>query len=245
MVPGKMCLSPSLASGDLQTRRSWSRVAYLCVSLPDDLAEALWRAPHSVITQGETLRKVGARSTVRLRWRNQHFVVKHYVEPTLRHALKQNIVRSRARSTWLAAQKLADAGIATPRPVACVENRCGPFRGDSYLMYPYLEGQTLRSFLGGDEESGRPLVEAIRDQLVEFWCRLRDMRVSLADSNLKNFIVGEAGRLFVIDVDKVRFHRVAFVALRHHQRAWRQFARSAHKSGGLAERLVAELRGRM
>ena len=226
-------------------RRSWLRVAYIDANLRGDLADALWRAPELVVAQGEPLRKVGARSTVRLQWLAQQFVLKHYVEPTFRHALKQNISRSRARTTWLAAHKLADAGIATPRPVACIENRLGPFRGDSYLMYPYVEGQTLRSYLGCEELEARPLVAEISGQLLDFWNRLKQLRVSLADTNLKNFIVGDAGRLWVIDVDKVRFHRIAYVASRNYERAWQQFARSANKTGGTAGRFVSELQGRL
>jgi hypothetical protein len=89
------------------------------------------------------------------------------------------------------------------------------------------------------------MTDAIRDQLVEFWARLKQLRVSLADTNLKNFIVGKAGRLWVIDVDKVRFHRLAYVASRNHQRAWTQLARSANKTGGSARQLISELRGRL
>lgn len=226
-------------------RRSWLRVAYLNSTLPSDLADALWKSPHSVVAKGESLRKVGARSTVRLDWHGQSFVLKHYVEPTMRHALKQNVWRSRARTTWLAAHKLIGAGIATPQPVACIENRLGPFRGDSYLMYPYVEGETLRSYLGPDDAIVRPLTSHIREQLVEFWTRLKQLRVSLADTNLKNFIVGTAGRLWVIDVDKVRFHRLAYVAFLHHERAWSQLTRSANKTGGSARQLINELRGRV
>ena len=226
-------------------RRHWLRVAYLDATLPAELLDALWRAPQSVVAEGESLRKVGARSTVRLHWQGRSFVLKHYVEPTIRHALKQNVWRSRARTTWLAAHKLAEAGIATPRPVACIENRFGPFRGDSYLMYPYVEGETLRSYLGCEDAWVRPLTGQIREQLVEFWARLKQLRVSLADTNLKNFIVGNAGRLWVIDVDKVRFHRLAYVASRHHERAWSQLIRSANKTGSSAKQLINELRGRL
>lgn len=229
----------------VQTRRSFGRCAYLDSQLPADLADVLWRAPLQVLSQGQPLRQGGFRSTVRLDWAGRLYVLKHYVEATWRHSLKQNVTRSRARNTWLTAHRLADAGIATPRPVACVENRFGPFRGDSYLMYPYVEGQTLRSYLGCDETQHRPLVTEIREQLISFWSRLKQLRVSLGDSNLQNFIIGQAGQLWVIDVDKARFHSVGYVAARRYERGLQQLARSARKTGGWAGRLVEEISGRL
>jgi hypothetical protein len=209
--------------------------------LPDDIATLLWQAPDSLVAMGEPLRQVGARSTVKLFWDNEAYVLKHYVEPTLRHSLKQNVSRSRACTTWLTAHKLADAGFSTPRPVAFVENRLGPFRGDSYLLYPYVAGETLRSYLKNDEVQQSSLLSEIREQLVAFWSRLKQMRVSLADTNLKNFIVGDAQRLWVIDVDKVRFHRLTYAAARQHQRGWQQLTRSAQKAGNAATHLVSEM----
>jgi hypothetical protein len=225
-------------------RQSWTRLITADRGLPSEMVEALWETPDSVVALGEPLRKVGARSTVKLQWSGQSYVLKHYVEPTLRHALKQNVSQSRAKATWLAAHRLADAGIATPRPVAFVEKRFGPFRGESYLLYPYVEGQTLRAFLGDEKRLSMPLLSPIREQLVEFWNCLKRLQVSLADTNLKNFIVGDAQRLWVIDLDKARFHRDPHAAARQQERGWRQMANSAQRTGNCAVQLVEELRYR-
>jgi thiamine kinase-like enzyme len=55
------------------------------------------------------------------------------------------------------------------------------------------------------------------------------LRASLADTNVGNFIVCPGGRLWVIDLDKACFHRLAFTAARQQQRAWEQLLRSAAK----------------
>lgn len=226
---------------EIRTLRSWTRVAYMDALVPTGLAEALWHSPREVVGIGAPLRNVGARCTVRLEWENRSYVLKHYVEPTLRHALKQNISRSRARVTWNTAARLIEAGIATPRPVACVENRFGLFRGDSFLMYPYIEGQTLASFVQCDGFQCNPLLEGIRRQLVSLWSRLHQVRIALTDTNLKNFIVTNTGQLWVIDVDKVRFHRLAMTASRYHRRAWHRFSRYAPKSGLFSKQAVDSL----
>ena len=211
-------------------RRSFTRVATYDAQLPEDLVEVLWDRPASLVKMGEPLRIKGVRRTVRLNWRERCYVVKHYVEPSRRHALKRAGQRSRARLTWNMMHKLADAGVATPRPVACVENRYGPLRRDSILIYPYQEGRTLRSCLERDARDGQLLAERLWRQLRDLWQRLAKLRASLADTNLGNFIVCPAGRLWVIDLDKARFHRLAFTAAQHQRQGWKQLLRSAEKS---------------
>ncbi len=212
-------------------RRSWARIAHCDASLPKDLATVLWHEPAALLGRGEQLRANGARRTVRLTWHSQSFVLKHYVEPTRRHALKQIVQPARAWSTWKFAHRLADAGIATPRPVACVENRWGPLRRDSFLMYPYIEGRTLRSHFAAEVKQSPAVQLRLWRQLNELWQHLVELRVSLGDTNLGNFIVCPAGRLWLIDLDKSRFHRSLRAAAPHQERAWKQLLRSAAKCG--------------
>jgi hypothetical protein len=210
-------------------RRSFVRVAHTCRSLPDDLAAMLWRDPGSLIETGQELRTSGARRTVKLEWQSQLYVLKHYVEPTWRHALKQTSQHSRAWSTWVFTHRLADSGVATPRPVACIENRWGVLRRDSFLMYPYVEGRTLRSYFAAEAKHSMSLHDRLWHQLRELWQRLVELHVSLGDTNLGNFIVCPTGQLWLIDLDKSRFHRAAGTAAPHQERAWKQLLRSAAK----------------
>lgn len=222
--------SDTLPSAPLPTtcRRSLARVAHFGAGLPDDLIERLWTDPESLLQVGDTMRRTGLRRTVRVTWASQQYVLKHY-RPTWWHKTRQLVQHSRAWSTWSATHKLADAGIATPRPVACVENRWGPMRRDSFLMYPYIEGRTLRSYFSCEAKKSRPLADSLWRQLGELWQRLEQLHASLADTNTGNFIVCPAGRIWVIDLDKACFHRRANAAARHQQRGWAQLLRSAAK----------------
>jgi tRNA A-37 threonylcarbamoyl transferase component Bud32 len=209
--------------------RSFRRVAHVADSVPEDLADLLRSSPQALLDRAEVLRSNGARKTVRLDWHGEPFVIKHYVEPTWRHALKQTIQTSRARTTWLFTHRLADAGVTTPRPVACVENRLGFLRLDSYLMYPHVEGRTLRTYFAGEAKQSAPTRDQLWQQLNALWERLVELRVSLGDTNLGNFIVCPAGKLWLIDLDKSRFHRRAAAAAPYQERAWKQLLRSAAK----------------
>jgi hypothetical protein len=206
-------------------RRSNRRVAYFDPSLPADLKDQLWRAPQALLADGEDLRNKPARHTVRLCWQSQSMVLKHYVEPTRRHAMKQLVQPSRAWKTWAFTHRLADLGIDTPRPVACIENRWGALRRDSFLMYPYVEGETLRHRFY-EAKFSPTLHEQLWAQVNELWQRLVSLGVSLNDTHLGNFIVCPAGRLWLIDLDKSRFYRRPAAAAAHQERAWNQLLRS-------------------
>jgi hypothetical protein len=210
------------------TRQSFSRVAHLGNELPTGLAEQLWLDPAALMKCGETLQRTGLRNTVRLHWGDRQYVMKHY-QPSWWHAVRQLVTPSRAWATASATLKLVDGGIATPRPAACIENRWGVLRRDSFLMYPYLEGRTLRSYFKNEAKQSRTVAESLWQQLHELWGRLQMLQASLADTNTGNFIICPAGRLWVIDLDKARFHRLPKVAAKHQERGWKQLLRSAAK----------------
>jgi len=230
-----MRLAPFADSAAVQWRRCWQRYALFTDWLPADLADALWQHPERLLNGATVLQHRGVRRTVRIHWAGTSFVLKHFVEPTWRHGLKQLVSRSRARTTWNMMHLLADAGVLTPRPLACVENTSGPFRLDSYLLYAYVPGETIRQHLSAQPD---PLqtATALKRQLATLWDRLKALQVSLADANPGNFIVSSDHQLWVIDLDKARRHRSAFFGEIRRQSTWQRLtsklAQAAH--GGVA-----------
>lgn len=219
-----------LSKSGFLRRESPTRCAITDADLPRDLIEQLWIDPEALIRQGEMLRRTGVRRTVRLDWGDKQFVLKQY-RPTWWHFLRQLPMRSWAASTFRVTHRLINAGIATPRPVACVENRWGTLRRDSFLMYEYVEGVTLRSFLRNEGKEARSIASTLTSQIREFWQRVEDLRIGLADAHTGNFIVSPAGQLWIIDLDKTRIHRFEHLAERNHRQAWNKFVRSAYKCG--------------
>jgi hypothetical protein len=185
----------------------------------------LWEQPKALVDAGEVLNSRTVRRTVSLRWADCQYVLKHYMEPNFIHALKHSLLPSRAWQAWTSIHTLADAGIATPRAVACVEDQGGRLRKDSYLMYPYIEGQTLTSYFKQQETVPAP--HAVWNQLQRLWQSLRPLQVSLADTNVRNFILCPDGRLWVIDLDTTRFHRSAWITAHYHRRSWKRLLYTA------------------
>jgi len=202
-------------------RRSLTRVAHFNNALPADLGERVWSSPESLMTSGQTMRRTSQRWTVKLNWNSQSYVLKRYA-PSWAQAVLQLAKPSIAWSTWSFTHKLIDAGVRTPQPLACVENRWGPLRRHSYLMYPYVEGRILNSFFGAPEERHHPFIEGLWRQLEELWQRLERLQAHLRDPNLNNFIVSPTGQLWVIDLDKSRFHRRAATAARYREQGWKK-----------------------
>jgi tRNA A-37 threonylcarbamoyl transferase component Bud32 len=210
--------------------------------LPFELMNTLWSDPAELARDGELLRQNGARRTVRIAWGARRLIVKHYVEPTPWHAAKQLVRPSRATATWRITRRFIDLGIATPRPLARVENRWGPLRRDSYLVYEYVEGDTLRQYLRSGSPDGTPLVEQLCRQCAEMWDRLTEAGISLSDPNMGNFVVSTDGRLWVIDLDKSKFHARAVDGRRGFRRSWNLFVANAQKTGADAVRFVNTVR---
>jgi hypothetical protein len=217
-------------------KRSLSRVALCDASLPDDLVEWLWTEPQSLISAGQMLQSKCARQTVRLEWNGQSYVLKHCAEPTRRHAIKMLASRSRARRTWNVAHRMADSGILAPRPVACIENRWGPLRRDSYLMYPYIEGRALRSFLETGAPLSRSAVERFWGQLRQLWDQLAEINCGLGDANVGNYVICPSGRMWVIDLDKARIYRTQRAGQRRRDWTWRFLERSWEIAEGRRKR---------
>jgi hypothetical protein len=219
-----------LGKSGLLRRQTPTRAAIFDPALPTDLIEQLWSEPTSLVTSGKMMRRTSLRRTVRIDWHSNQYVLKQY-KPTWWHLVRQLPLRSWAADTFKSTLKLIEAGIPAPRPLACVENRWGSLRRDSFLLYEYVEGVTLRSYLTQKAEHPRPLTASLARQLRELWQRLADLRASLDDSHTGNFIVCPAGRLWVIDLDNTRFHRTMYMAARNQERNWEQFLRSASKCG--------------
>jgi hypothetical protein len=211
-------------------RETLTRCAIVDPELPRDLIEQLWLDPEALIRQGEMLRRTGVRRTVRLACGAQQYVLKQY-RPTWWHFVRQLPLRSWASATFKVTHRLINAGIATPKPVACIENRWGTLRRDSFLMYEYVDGITRRSYLTDEGKQPTGLAESLTRQIRDFWQRVEDLRIGLADAHTGNFIVCPAGHLWIIDLNKTRFHRWQHIAARNQKLAWEKFVRSACKCG--------------
>ena len=169
----------------------------------EDLVEMMWKDPDALIEGGSKLtRKKCVRTTVAFESTNDRYVVKRHLERSWRHLVKQWFCISRAEKCWRDTNFLVEHGYPTPRPIAYYEQRFGGLRGNSYYVYEFVQGQTLRS-IASPLKNQRLLRKYVR-QLCEIWRLNWELDVNLHDGHPDNFVVAPSGKMWVIDLDKLQ-----------------------------------------
>lgn len=182
--------------------RQWSM--YHEPGLPADLLASLRCCPQGLLETGTSLaERRNARTIVRTSIAGRAIVVKRFVERSWRHALKQTVLKSRARRVYDDTLELVAAGVATPTPVAVYESTLGPLQRDtSYYVYAYQEGQTVEAL-----RTAGYLSNALQQDFTRAATAMHQLlgRIGavLHDPSLMNFVVDHRGRLWVIDLDKL------------------------------------------
>lgn len=160
----------------------------------------LLAAPDEWIRKGIPL-KSGRTATVALvEHADRKVVIKRYNIKGLGHALSRAWRPSRAWHSWREGHRLRFLGIPTPRPLALLEQRYGPWRGQAWLITEYNTGATLSDRLGStpSEED----VARVRD----LFAQLVEARISHGDLKAKNLLWDEQGPC-LIDLDAMRQHK--------------------------------------
>ena len=140
-------------------------------------------------------------------------VVKRYNLKNLRHAVSRLWRPSRAWHSWREAHRLRFFGVATPAPLALVEERCGPLRQRAWLVSERCPGPNLLEHL--DPGGEPPAAEAAA--IGALFCRLHRLRISHGDLKATNLLWHE-GRVVLIDLDATVQHRSEAA----YARAWRR-----------------------
>ena len=173
----------------------------------------LLESPDEAMAQGRLL-KDGRTSTVaQVEQGGRLLVVKRYNLKSFGHALGRLWRPSRAWHSWREGHRLLFFGVATPRPLALIEERIGPLRRRAFLINAFCPGLSLLQCLDADQA---PPDEVARE-IVSVFATLHRLRISHGDLKATNLLWHE-GRLVVIDLDAVVQHRSA----RSYERAWRR-----------------------
>lgn len=173
----------------------------------------LLRAPDAAMRAGQLLKDGGTCTVARVAGAHGALAIKRYNLKHWRHALSRAWRPSRAWHSWQAALRLAFFGIATPAPLAMIEERWGPLRRRAFLITEFCPGRSLQDVLSADSGPEAPPVQA----LVELFRCLHGLGITHGDLKASN-LLWDDGRIVLIDLDALTQHRsrAAFV------RAWRR-----------------------
>ena len=163
----------------------------------------LLNEPDKFLLAGKIL-KPGSSSTVSLVSIDKHlYVLKRYNLKSTWHRIKRLCRKSRAWNSWWAAHLFEMMGIETPMPVAMIEERWGPLRGRAYYLSEFAVGEDL---LTAVTKNGVTVAQQFLGAVSSLFSTLGYYQFSHGDLKATNLLCCD-GKLQVIDLDAVKFHR--------------------------------------
>ncbi|MDR2450636.1 MAG: hypothetical protein LBE85_02450 [Candidatus Accumulibacter sp.] len=216
-------------------RRTARRFSSVARAEDEALAEVL-AAPDAAIRQGRLLKDGHSCTVARVDVDGRALAIKRYNLKNPFHALSRCWRPSRAWQAWLAGHRLAFFGIATPPPLALVEERFGPLRRRAFLVTEFCPGENLLRHLLPDREP--PPAEAAA--ITALFARLFRLRIAHGDTKATNFL-WHAGRLALIDLDAMVRHESEAAFLRAWRRDRTRFLRNWPAPSALCQWLDAHL----
>ena len=192
--------------------RSFGRFTAAVRSTADSLAPLL-AAPDAAMRRGQLLKDGGTCTVTKVAAGSRPLVIKRYNLKNLRHALARSWRPSRAWHSWREGHRLQFLGIATPAPLALVEERIGPLRRRAWLITEFCPGKNLLEHL--DADRAPPDAEAAA--LAGLFTAMHRMQITHGDLKATNLLWHD-GKVFVIDLDATVQHRSPAA----YARAWRR-----------------------
>ncbi len=174
-----------------------------------------------LMKEGQILKDGRTCYVSRLGWNGKDMAVKRYNHKGLIHSLRHTIKRSRAHRGWLHGHRLGMLNIATPRPLAFIEQRRGMLVWKSYLVTEYVEGNNLHEFLCDENVAGRQKSE-VCEQIKELLGRLSEHKISHGDLKHTNFLITADGPVLT-DLDGMRVHRLGWACKLRQARDLKRF----------------------
>lgn len=182
-----------------------------------------------------TLLKDGNTCTVVLaRYNASAVVIKRYNIKSLMHRLNRMLRQTRAAVSWANAYRLQCFGIATPKPVALIEQRSfglGRFglKAKAYFLSDYVDAPDVADYfvqLSATESTEVERAQTARAEavtaLVELFYRLHLLKLSHGDMKFSNIKMLDT-RPMLIDLDSMRQHHCQYFALKAHVKDLRRF----------------------
>ena len=201
-------------------RRRWRRYIACDRAWYSPAVEPLLNDPEAFMTNGVALKDGNSATVSRIAFQNQTLVIKRYNIKNRRHRLRRCLRPSRGRIAWCNAHMLRLIGIATPQPLALIEERWGPFYARAFLICTYQPGVHLSDYWHHDWKARDPRAAALAP-LRTLLARLAAARISHGDLKATNLIVHD-GAITLVDLDGLRVYR-------HSRSFGRQFRKDCHR----------------
>lgn len=190
----------------VDTRRRLSRRLDVTRDLPADLVEQLWHDDADrVLRQCQILQTKPLCTVGRLQRGADAYTLKRHTWGRLARTARMLYRESVASKCWRVGRRLTAEGVATPLPRARLEYGCGPLTHRSFLLTDYVPGTNLYRVLRR-RSLCRGALTVVAEQIVRLWQKLVRLRCTHNDLKPENFIIDDQLQVWLIDLEKVRFH---------------------------------------
>jgi tRNA A-37 threonylcarbamoyl transferase component Bud32 len=186
-------------------RHEWTRRLLHVPGLASDLIERLWNEPDALIAEGQCLKDGGRCTVARYADSATPVVVKRFNNRSFKHRVTRSVLPSRGWRNWQGGHCLLAARVPVPQPLAFMETRWGPLRGRSFVVLEWLECKSLFDWLGEQQRTSDEIDAAAR-QMAQLQRAMAEARLTHGDLRPLN-TVWHQGRLWLLDLDAVRWHR--------------------------------------
>lgn len=207
---------------------SRSRCRYQAIARPyasDRLRQALGK-PDLLLDEARSRRlKSGNTCTVAMaEIDGRKVAVKRYNIKNFWHGLNRALRQSRAAVSWSNAHRLYMYGIATARPIALLEKRCGPVRQQAYFLAEYVEAPDAAVFFA-DAGVAQTQKASAAANIARLFYKLYLLGIEHGDFKAAN-VKMMGSQPLLIDLDSMREHGCRWFFDRRHVRDLRRFMRN-------------------
>lgn len=193
----------------------------------------------ALIDAGHLYKTGGAASVARIEVDGRTLVLKRYNIKNTAHWFKRFWRPSRAWHSWIEGHRLAFLDIATPRPLAVLEERVMGLRSRAFLVTEYADGPDLIECFQPYVESGEAPEEQVQ-ALVHLMQKLIHERISHGDLKGHN-LFWQDGKWSLIDLDAMCQHATQLSFAPAYARDRARMLRNWPSSSALHQRLDAVL----
>jgi tRNA A-37 threonylcarbamoyl transferase component Bud32 len=168
---------------------------------------------------------------------NVLLVIKRYNIKSFWHGVARALRQTRAAASWANAHRLTLLGIATPKPIALIEQRYFGLRGKAYFISEYLEAPDAEMFFEQQQEQATR-AHAIHNVVILFY-RLYLLKISHGDMKATNMKLLD-GLPWLIDLDSMRQHDWDRFALKAHVQDLKRFMKNWQDEPSLYNAFIKE-----
>lgn len=208
----------------LSVSRSNLKRKLICdAELPTEVVDALWNLPDDRLLRYATpLQEKDRCAVLRCDHPEGRFLLKSMNWGVASRSLRMLLREPIAHRCAAVGIFMLKNGIRTPRPRACLIDGWGPFSHRSYLLTDFVDGASLFHRLRL-QEIDRDRIVQLAEQFVALWEKLICFGISHNDLKPENLIVDETSRLWMIDLEKVCFHKSQEQLRQRHSKDLKRF----------------------